>query len=234
MHQVVFEDQLNPIDPTEYGDQVKILPYSQVIHLGKISIKNDAQPPTSSDTAIIMYTSGSTGIIRNGVLEKKICFILNAFFSLAGPPKGVVLCHQNIVNEIVGVSNSVSTRKDDIYLAFLPLAHVIEQAVENWLCLGCGIPIGYSSPHTLTDRSTKIKEGHRGDASVLRPSVMATVPLVLERIWKNIQEKIESGPPIKRLIFYFALQYKLHWTEKGYDTPIINAQGFFFFNYKTR
>ena len=98
--------------------------------------------------------------------------------------------------------------------------------IETWIGLASGISIGYSSPFTLTDRSSKIKEGHQGDLSVLKPTIMITVPLVLEQIFKNVQEKLKGESPIKRNIFKFALQYKLHWTEKGYDTPIINAQVF--------
>ena len=75
----------------------------------------------------------------------------------------------------------------------------------------------------VTDKSTKIKHGHKGDASVLRPTVMVSVPLVLDRIYKSVMEKLDNGPAIKRAIFNMALDYKLKWTERGYDTPIINA-----------
>ena len=40
-----------------------------------------------------------------------------------------------------------------------------------------GTPMGYSSPFTLTDISTKIKKGQKGDATVLRPTVMPCVPV---------------------------------------------------------
>lgn len=85
------------------------------------------------------------------------------------------------------------------------------------------MPIGYSSPLTMTDQSGKIKRGSQGDASVLRPSCIACVPLILDRIYKNIQAKVEAGPPIAKSIFNMAIQYKLDWYERGYDTPIINA-----------
>lgn len=75
----------------------------------------------------------------------------------------------------------------------------------------------------MTDKSTKIKHGHKGDASVLRPTIVISVPLVLDRICKSVQEKIESGPAVTRAIFHMALEYKLKWMERGYDTPIINA-----------
>ena len=40
-----------------------------------------------------------------------------------------------------------------------------------------GARIGYSSPLTLSDRSSRIKKGSQGDASVLQPTLMAAVPV---------------------------------------------------------
>ena len=47
---------------------------------------------------------------------------------------------------------------DDVHIAFLPLAHVLELLAESaYIILGVGI--GYSSPNTLMDTSTAIKKG---------------------------------------------------------------------------
>lgn len=58
--QVAIEDALKPLDLKGYGDLVKILPYREVIRLGEMSSKTGVLPKPN-DTAIIMYTSGSTG-----------------------------------------------------------------------------------------------------------------------------------------------------------------------------
>lgn len=59
---------------------------------------------------------------------------------------------------------------------FLPLAHVFELLSES-VCLLVGVPIGYSSPTTLIDSSTKIMRGTKGDAMVLKPTCMTSVPV---------------------------------------------------------
>ena len=41
--------------------------------------------------------------------------------------------------------------------------------------------IGYSTANTLTDKASMIKKGHMGDASILRPTIMGAVPLILDR-----------------------------------------------------
>lgn len=46
-------------------------------------------------------------------------------------------------------------------------------------CLLCGIRIGYSTPLTMIDTSSKIKRGTQGDASILKPTVMTAVPVCI-------------------------------------------------------
>lgn len=60
------------------------------------------------------------------------------------------------------------------------------------LVAGVGSAIGYGSPLTLTDTSNKIKRGTKGDATVLRPTVMAAVPAILDRVRDGVQKKVRE------------------------------------------
>uniref|UniRef100_A0AAX7TGK5 long-chain-fatty-acid--CoA ligase n=1 Tax=Astatotilapia calliptera TaxID=8154 RepID=A0AAX7TGK5_ASTCA len=112
--------------------------------------------PLPSDIAVIMYTSGSTGI-----------------------PKGVMISHSNIIAGITGMAERIPNLcEEDTYIGYLPLAHVLELSAEL-VCVSHGCRIGYSSPQTLADQSTKIKKGSKGDTSMLQPTLMAAVP-----VWK--------------------------------------------------
>lgn len=233
-----MEDPLKPLDVNGYGEAVGVLPFREVIRLGDLSSKS-GQLPKADDTAIIMYTSGSTGKATVTRHVSKTYFNFNLKNS-TGPPKGVIMSHQNIVNSMLGYTNVTTFYENDVYMAYLPLAHVLElisgtalifakrkyanffSFVESiWMLFG--IPIGYSTALTMTDKSSKIKRGSQGDASVLRPTIIASVPLILDRIHKNIREKIEASPAITKALFDLSMQYKEEWTERGYDTPIINS-----------
>ncbi|XP_053996394.1 fatty acid CoA ligase Acsl3 isoform X2 [Hylaeus anthracinus] len=194
---IYMEDQLKPTDTTGYKDGVRLIPYSDVIKKGNTSTASMELPQTE-DTAIIMYTSGSTGV-----------------------PKGVLLSHSNIIYTLQAFCDAVEIRSDDVFLGFLPLAHVFELLAES-VCLLTGVPIGYSSPLTMIDSSSKIQRGSKGDASVLHPTCLTSVPLILDRISKGINEKVKKSGLFRQAIFNFAYEYKLKWTKRGYETPLFD------------
>ncbi|XP_076591983.1 long-chain-fatty-acid--CoA ligase 3a [Chaetodon auriga] len=153
--------------------------------------------PLPSDVAVIMYTSGSTGI-----------------------PKGVMISHSNILATIVGMSDRVPNLcEEDTYIGYLPLAHILELCAEL-ICLSHGCRIGYSSPQTLADQSTKIKKGTKGDTSVLQPTLLAAVPEIMDRIYKNVMNKVEEMNFFQRTLFILAYNYKLEQLAKGNSTPL--------------
>lgn len=65
-------------------------------------------------------------------------------------------------------------------------------------------------------------KGCKGDATVLRPTCMTSVPLILDRISKGINDKVNSETPFKKAFFKFAYNYKSTWKARGYSTPLFD------------
>ena len=76
------------------------------------------------------------------------------------------------------IMSAASFRQKDICIGYLPLAHIIEVCCEL-VCMAKGTRIGYSSPNTLIDKSTKILPGTKGDCTELKPTLIACVPVSL-------------------------------------------------------
>lgn len=53
-----------------------------------------------------------------------------------------------------------------------------------------GAAIGYGSPLTLTDTSSKVKYGTKGDATELQPTLMTAVPAILDRVRDGVRKKV--------------------------------------------
>ncbi|XP_020236521.1 long chain acyl-CoA synthetase 9, chloroplastic [Cajanus cajan] len=162
-----------------------ITSFAEVERLGREN-PVDADLPLSADVAVIMYTSGSTGL-----------------------PKGVMMTHGNVLATLSAVMTIVpDIGTKDVYLAYLPMAHILELAAEN-LMAAVGVPIGYGSPLTLTDTSNKIKRGTKGDATALRPTLMAAVPAILDRVRDGVFKKVNAAGGLPKKLFHLAYARRL-------------------------
>ncbi|EEU42375.1 uncharacterized protein NECHADRAFT_68906 [Fusarium vanettenii 77-13-4] len=120
----------------------------------------------------------------------------------AGPPKGACITHEVLVAGVVSYR--------DILLCYLPLAHIFELTVEN-LAIFIGGNLGYGSPRTLSDVSTR---NCAGDMKELGPTIMMGVPQVWETIRKGINAKLEASPLLKN-VFWAALNFKSFMSRYG-------------------
>lgn len=126
-----------------------------------------------SDIATLVYTSGTTG-----------------------PPKGVILTHDNILSAIRGATTALEIYPGDVCLSFLPLSHVFERVDGYYLMLLRRAIIAYAEsidtvPLNLTEA---------------RPTVVIGVPRLFEKMFARIMEQVLSGSWLKKQIFFGALK----------------------------
>jgi long-chain acyl-CoA synthetase len=61
---------------------------------------------------------------------------------------------------------------------------------------------------------TMVAKGSTGDLMALNPTIMSCVPLILERIQKSIQNKIEERNPLLTELIKLCINYKNKWNLK--------------------
>lgn len=153
-------------------------------------------PPEPDTCAIVMYTSGSTG-----------------------KPKGVVITHRQIVAACAAGDAGLGIREgEDVYLAYLPLAHVMEMMAE-YVMLTKGCTLCYADPKSLTATGSF----PQGALEVYRPTLMVAVPKIWDTIKKGIQTKVAAGSPVAQFLVATAFEWRGFCVKYGFDSPLFNA-----------
>lgn len=114
-----------------------------------------------------------------------------------GEPKGVMLSHQNIVSSVRNGATPFPRIKSEFNRvpSYLPLSHVVERNAVYYC------QVFYANKTYFVKSIDTLLE----DLKHIRPSVMAGVPRVLEKMYEGITAKVAGAPPIRQKIFAWAL-----------------------------
>ncbi len=161
--------------------------WKEVLKLGKDDsnqneVETRKENVKTEDLATFIYTSGTTG-----------------------RPKGVMLTHSNIVNNVKNAQKRVPLHYGHSKaLSFLPVCHVFERMIL-YLYQYCGVEIHFAeSIEKLTENAQEIK-----------PDVMTAVPRLYEKIYDKIVLKGEDLTGLKKKLFFWALDLGLKYEPYG-------------------
>lgn len=113
-----------------------------------------------------------------------------------GEPKGVMLTHASFSTTArLHDQRLFPLGEDDVSLCFLPLSHVFERAWTSYV-LHRGIVNCYcEDPAKVVEYLPEV-----------RPTVMCAVPRLYEKIYANVLHRLESAPPARRRLFWWAIR----------------------------
>lgn len=140
--------------------------------------------PESESVASIIYTSGTSGT-----------------------SKGVMLTHGNITSNLQMMYELYPVMENDVFLSLLPLSHAYECTIGMLYPLTEGASVYYldgaPTPSALIPALKKV-----------RPTCILSVPLIVEKIYKNkirpiftrnwIMQTLYSIMPVRRILHKFA------------------------------
>ncbi len=152
-----------------------VLSFDEVVDSGSTDDAGDlfwqrAEKVGPDDLLTLIYTSGTTG-----------------------NPKGVMLTHRNLVENVLGSVHRAPIDRDDLGLEFLPLCHVFERMV-GYMFMYMAVSKAYCSVYHVGDLVAQI-----------RPTVFAGVPRFYEKVYDKIMDKVNGAPAVRRALFRWAV-----------------------------
>lgn len=156
---------------------LKYFTFQEVLQAGQAHLREPNTDITPSTVYTFSYTSGTTG-----------------------KPKGAMLTHGNFVSVVANGVNALDINANDVYLSYLPLAHVLEKIVMCVL-LYSGSQIGFYNGDVQ-----KLKE----DLAILKPTIFVTVPRLLLRFHDVIKSGLAKLKGCKQSLAIKAVATKLH------------------------
>jgi long-chain acyl-CoA synthetase len=135
-----------------------------------------------------------------------------------GDMKGVMLTQGNIAYNVTTCCRLFSFSQNDECLSFLPLSHIFERMFGHYCMFHSGVLINYAETVDTV----------AADMERWRPTLMAAVPRLYEKIYGRVLEKVRGGSALKRKLFYWAKRVGERWVERRIGkqaiSPALTAQ----------
>ena len=177
---ILVSDKLYTKLTKETLDRMNIVVRTKGLNVISQRVKERAEMciPKPEDLAAIIYTSGTTS-----------------------KPKGVMLSHYNIAAQTTIIPPLFDYNQDDVLLSILPLAHTYECTLGMIYPFSRGAQVHYMDrPPTASALMPALEK--------VRPTVIASVPLIMEKIYRGkVRPTFEKRAITRKL-------YSLDWSRK--------------------
>jgi long-chain acyl-CoA synthetase len=110
-----------------------------------------------------------------------------------GDMKGVMLTHGNIASNVTTCCTLFSFTEQDECLSFLPLSHIFERMFGHYSMFNSGVLINYAENVDTV----------AADMQRWRPTLMASVPRLYEKIYGRVLDAVRAGSAIRQRLFFW-------------------------------
>jgi long-chain acyl-CoA synthetase len=142
------------------------------------------------DLAILIYTSGTTG-----------------------KPKGAMLSHRNLCSVMERFAPELSADETDDKMAFLPLCHIAERMIGQFLSLETGARLNYvENPETIAENIREIA-----------PSIILCVPRVWEKFYSAVSIRLREATPLQRWAYGVAISIGYRVADRRFSGQPVGA-----------
>lgn len=124
-----------------------------------------------------------------------------------GEPKGVMLTHSNVLFIAHSAIERYHFTPDDVVISYLPLAHIFERTCDYYTVIFAGGCIGYAESFTTTLAQ---------DAEEIKPTILLSVPRILEKAFELAVEKVQGSSPFKKKLVAAAIQNLNEYKNREY------------------
>lgn len=136
-------------------------------------------------------------LLEKNLKEEALCTIIYTS-ATTGSPKGVMLTHKNLLNHLRDMPIEC-VHSSPVYLSILPLAHIFAYSF-NLMVFAWGGSIYYTND--VKNFGAICKE--------IRPTLLAVVPRLLERVYAKMLAAVHQAPFPKKQIGTFAFDMAVH------------------------
>jgi long-chain acyl-CoA synthetase len=145
------------------------------------------------------------------ISPEQLCFICYSS-GTTGFPKGVMISHRSFITNLLAIFRERAPTTFDCHLCYLPLCHVFER-----LCTSCVMHHGGQVGIFSNDLKLLTE-----DFMSLRPTVVITVPRVLQRVQDALNAQLAASL-VKKSVFNVAWYVKRYLLAREWPTGIVDA-----------
>ena len=163
------------IEPYYPKDLPNVIPFLEFIETGidNESFQKRIEASKPEEVISFIYTSGTTGY-----------------------PKAGVINNHNVISAIRHLPDMIEVKKDDISIAYLPLAHIAERLIGHFIKLVYGNKTAFAE--SIEDMPDNVRQ--------VGPTIILGTPRIFEKYYARIVTGIDDATWAQKTVYNWAVQ----------------------------